>query len=193
MIASSQSQLRKKNNCSVKLQGGLLDHNPREVLVENSCKCVLLNDKKQVPHKILFILLDNRQNKKIWKHGNRKKQNLGKKIREIGWVALITAHQGSFMVLYVWEVLVRKNLTIFEGPQHPCFDRFCISIWWSFSKIETKNFNSDSCFFKLVKLGMISPAAHFPNFLQIGRSQIIAAIIHVRYSGKRFAKLRDIF
>ena len=53
MTRSSHSQLCKKNSCSVKLQGGTLDHNPRKIPVENSwiiilqnnSKCLLLNDK----------------------------------------------------------------------------------------------------------------------------------------------------
>ena len=102
----------------------------------------------------------------------------------------ISARQGSFIVSYVWEIVVRKNLTNFEGCH---FARFYILIWWSFPKIETKNFNSGSCFFKLVKLGTISPAAHFLNCVHIGRSQTIAAIICGLSSGKRFVKLREVF
>ena len=98
--------------------------------------------------------------------------------------------QGGFIVPYVWEIVVRKNLTNFEGCH---FARFYILIWWSFPKIETKNFNSGSCFFKLVKLGTISPAAHFLNCVHIGRSQTIAAIICGLSSGKRFVKLREVF
>ena len=59
--------------------------------------------------------------------------------------------------------------------------------------METKNFNSGSCFFKLVKLGTISPAAHFLNCVHIGRSQTIAAIIYGLSSGKRFIKLEEFF
>ena len=103
---------------------------------------------------------------------------------------LIAARQGGFIVPYVWEIVVRKNLTNFEGCH---FARFYILIWWSFPKIETKNFNSGSCFFKLVKLGTISPAAHFLNCVHIGRSQTIAAIICGLSSGKRFVKLREVF
>ena len=69
MIGSSHAQLCKKNSCSVKLQGGPLDHNPRKIPAENSkimilqsnFKCLLLND-KQMPHEILLILLDEMQN-----------------------------------------------------------------------------------------------------------------------------------
>ena len=50
-------------------------------------------------------------------------------------------------------------------------------IWLSFWKIETKNFNPDPWSFKLVRVGTISPAAHFLNFVHIGRSHTIAAII----------------
>ena len=103
---------------------------------------------------------------------------------------LIVSHQGDFIVLYVWEIVVRKNLTNFEGCH---FARFYILIWWSFPKIETKNFNSGPCFFKLVKLGTISPAAHFLNCVHIGRSQTISAIICGLSSGKCFVKLREVF
>ena len=90
----------------------------------------------------------------------------------------IATRQGGFIVLHVWEIVVRKNLTIFEGCH---FARFYILIWWSFPKIETKNFNSDPCFFKLVKLGTISPAAHFLNCVHIGRRQTIAAMAFVGF------------
>ena len=70
MIGRSHSQLCKKKS-SVKLQGRPLDHIPRKIPVEdnwiivlqNNSKCLLLND-KQVPHKILFSLLDEMQNTK---------------------------------------------------------------------------------------------------------------------------------
>ena len=106
------------------------------------------------------------------------------------WFNLIAARQCDFIVPHVWEMVVRKNLTIFGGCH---FARFYILIWWSFSKIETKNFNSDLCFFKLVKLGMISPAAHFLNCVHIGRCQTITATIHGLSSGKRFVKLKEVF
>ena len=71
MIGSSYSQLCKINSCSVNLQGGPLDHNPRKIPVEdswiiilqNNSKCLLLND-KQMPHEIMFSLLDETQNTK---------------------------------------------------------------------------------------------------------------------------------
>ena len=59
--------------------------------------------------------------------------------------------------------------------------------------METKNFNSALWFFKPVKLGTISPAAHFFNCVHIRRSQAIAAIVCGLSSGKRFAKLREVF
>ena len=68
---------------------------------------------------------------------------------------IIAARQGSFIVPYVWEIVVRKDLTNLEGCQ---FARFYNLIWWSFPKIEIKNFNWDPFFFNLVKLGTISPA-----------------------------------
>ena len=59
--------------------------------------------------------------------------------------------------------------------------------------MKAKNFNSGPCLFKLVKLGKISPAAHFLNCIHIGRSQTIAGIIRGLSSGKRFVKLREVF
>ena len=96
MIGSSHLQLCKKNSCSVKLQGRLLDHNPTKIIVDdswiiilqNNSKCLLLND-KQMPHEILFSLLEEIQTQKKWTDENRKKGNLKKKVREIGWVMLI--------------------------------------------------------------------------------------------------------
>ena len=44
-----------------------------------------------------------------------------------------------------------------------------------------------------LKLGTLSPAAHFLNCVHIGRSQTIAAIICGLSSGKRFVKLREVF
>ena len=71
MIESSHSQLCEKKSCFVKLQGGPLDHNPRKMplanswimILQNNSKCVLLND-KQMPHEILFSLLDEIQKNK---------------------------------------------------------------------------------------------------------------------------------
>ena len=103
---------------------------------------------------------------------------------------VIAARQGGFIVSYVWEVVVRKNLTNFEGCH---FAQFYILIWWSFLKIETKNFKLGPCFFKLVKLGTISPSAHFRYCVHIGRSQTIAAMICDLSSGKRLVKLREVF
>ena len=100
---------------------------------------------------------------------------------------LIDASQGGFIVPYVWEIVVRKNVTNFEGCHFAWFNIF---IWWSFPKIETKNFKSVSCFFKL---GAVPPTAHFLNCVHIGRSQAVAAIICSLSSGKRVIKLRKVF
>ena len=97
--------------------------------------------------------------------------------------------QGGFIVPYVWEIVVRKNLTNFEGYH---LARFYIFVWWSSLKIETKNFNSGPNFFKLVKLGTISSAAHFLNCVQIGRGQTIAANISGLCPGKHFVKLSEV-
>ena len=70
---------------------------------------------------------------------------------------------------------------------------FIILIQLSFLKIETKNFNSDACFFTFVKLGTISPAAYFLNCILIGRSQKTAAIIRALSLGKYFIKLNRRF
>ena len=104
------------------------------------------------------------------------------------WTTIIAARQGGFIVPYVWEIVVRKHVTNFEGCH---FARFYILIWWSFPKIETKNFNLGPYFFKLVRLGTKSPAAHFLNCVHIGRSQMIAAIICGLSSRKHFVKLRN--
>ena len=72
MIGSSHSQLRKKKSCSVKFQGGLLDHNPRKILVENSWIIILQNNSKslfsndkQMPHEILFSLLQKQSSGRV--------------------------------------------------------------------------------------------------------------------------------
>ena len=99
MIGSSHSQLCKKNSCFVKLQGGPLDHtlgklpvkNSWIIILQNNSKCLLLND-KQMPHEILFSLLqllDEIQNTKKMKTRESKERKFEKKVREIGWVVLI--------------------------------------------------------------------------------------------------------
>ena len=96
VIGSSHSQLCKKNSCPVKLQGGPLDHNPRKIPVENNwiiilqnnSKCLLLND-KQMPHVMLFSLLEEIQNTKKTKTWEPKERKFEIKVREIGWVVLI--------------------------------------------------------------------------------------------------------
>ena len=64
MIGSSNSQLYNKNSCSVKFQCRPLDHNPRNVSVENTWLIILQNNSKylflndkQMPHKLLYSLL----------------------------------------------------------------------------------------------------------------------------------------
>ena len=111
-------------------------------------------------------------------------------IISLGTNSFIAAHQGGFIVPHVWEIALRKNLKNFESSY---FARFYILIWWSFPKTETKNLNWGSCFFKLAKLGTISPAAHFLNCVHIGGSQTIAATFCGLSSGKRFVKLREFF
>ena len=96
MIGSSHAQLCKKNSCSVKLQGGYLDHNPREIpvkdswiiILQNNSKYLLLND-KQMPHEILFSLLDEIQSTIKINTGESKERKFETKVREIGRVVLI--------------------------------------------------------------------------------------------------------
>ena len=99
MVGGSHLQLCKKNSCSVKLQGGPLDYNPRKIPVENSwmiilqnnSTCLYLND-KQMPHEILLSLLqllDEIQNTKMMKTRESKERKFEKKVTEIGWVVVI--------------------------------------------------------------------------------------------------------
>ena len=76
--------------------------------------------------------------------------------------SIIATRQYGFIVRHVWEIIVRKSLTIFEGCNFP---RFFILIWLSFQEIDTRNFKSDPWFFDLV------------NCIHIVGSQTIAAII----------------
>ena len=83
MIGSSHSQLCNKNSCSVKMQGGPVDHNPRKIPVEkrwiiisqNNSECLLLND-KQMPHEI--------QNTKKMKTRESKEGKFDKKTKRKG-------------------------------------------------------------------------------------------------------------
>ena len=96
MIGRSHTQLCKKNSCSVKFQDALLDHNPRKmsledswiIILQNDSKCLLLND-KQLPHKILFSLLEERQNTIKMNIRGSKERKFETKVIEIGWVVLI--------------------------------------------------------------------------------------------------------
>ena len=103
---------------------------------------------------------------------------------------VIAARHGGFIVPYVLEIVVRK---ISQSSKVATFLDIILLIWLSFVKIETKNFNSDPCFFNLVKLGTISPAAHFINCVHIGKSQKKAAIIRGLSFGKCFVKLNRRF
>ena len=94
------------------------------------------------------------------------------------------------IVPHVWETVVRKNLTIFEGCH---FTRFYILIWQSFRKSRQRISTRTQAIFTLVKLGTISFAAYFLNCVHVGRSQTIAAIIRGLSSGKRFLKLKRSF
>ena len=63
---------------------------------------------------------------------------------------LITASLGTFIAPHVWEIVGRKNLTIFKGCH---YSRFHIMIPLSFWKIETKNLNSDPHNFNFPRTG----------------------------------------
>ena len=70
---------------------------------------------------------------------------------------LITAPQGGFIAPHVWEIVGRKNLTIFKGCD---YSRFYVMISLSFYKIETKNINSDLRILIFLVQVTIRPAAH---------------------------------
>ena len=70
---------------------------------------------------------------------------------------IIAAPQGGFIAQYIWEIVGRKNLTIFKGCY---YSRFYIMISLSFRKVETKNLNSDPRILIFLVLGSTSPAAH---------------------------------
>ena len=63
---------------------------------------------------------------------------------------------------------------------------------WLYSPVRMGNSSKKKFHKLLVKLGTISPAAHFFNCLHNGRSQTVAAIICGLSSGKRFVKLREV-
>ena len=97
MVGSSHLQLRKKY-CSVKFQDGPLGHNLRQIPVEDSWIIILQNDSKyllsinkQMPHEILFSLLDKIQNKKDEQTRIERKE-IWKKVKGIGWVILIVIY-----------------------------------------------------------------------------------------------------
>ena len=69
---------------------------------------------------------------------------------------LIAPPQGGF-IPYVWEIVGKKNLTIFKGCHYSIFYIIISSSFW---KIETKNLNSDPCILMFLILGTSSPAAY---------------------------------
>ena len=73
---------------------------------------------------------------------------------------MIAAPQGGFIVTLVWEIVGRKNLTIFKGCHH---SRFFIMISSSYSKIETHRLivNSDPGILTSLVLGTTSLATHW--------------------------------
>ena len=72
-------------------------------------------------------------------------------------IIIIAGPQGGFIVPHIWEIVVRKNLTIFKGCH---YSWFYIMISSSFREIETTNLNLDPCVLIFLVLGTRSPAAH---------------------------------
>ena len=54
----------------------------------------------------------------------------------------LSIYSRSFIAPHVWEIVGRKNLTIFKGCH---YSRFFMIISSSFLKIESKKWNSDPC------------------------------------------------
>ena len=54
----------------------------------------------------------------------------------------LSIHCRGFIAPRVWEIVVRKNLTVFKGCH---YSRFYMMISSSFLKIESKKWNSDLC------------------------------------------------
>ena len=106
MIGSSLSKLRKENSCSVKLQGGPPDHNPGEIPVEdgwiiilrNNSKWLLSND-KQMPHEIMFTLLDEIQNTKKMNTRGLKEKGIWKRSKTNS-VSCFDIYQTFFQALF---------------------------------------------------------------------------------------------
>ena len=106
-------------------------------------------------------------------------------------------------LMYPWSLKVFYFCLCLLGQSHsPASKReksqekshnFQRLIFSNLQKINTKNFNSDPCFFNIVTLGTISPVAHFLLCVNIGRRQTIEAVNHSWSSkvssGKRFIKL----
>ena len=143
MIGSSHSQLCKKHSCSVKLKGWPLDYNPRKIPIEdswiiilqNNSKCLLLND-KQMPHEILFGLLEEIQTQKneqtkierkeIWKKSKRNRVSytniyialfafLSSTAEESRWSKLNEMFVfGILFIYYVWLLRLLWN-EVFEN------------------------------------------------------------------------------
>ena len=74
-----------------------------------------------------------------------------------GFLNFIAVLQGGFIAPHAWEIVCRKNLTIFKARH---YSRFYIMIFLSFRKIETKNLNSDPRILIFFVLGTTSSAAN---------------------------------
>ena len=58
------------------------------IILQSNSKCLLLND-KQMPHEILFSLLDEIQNSIKMNTQESKERKFEQKVKEIGYVILI--------------------------------------------------------------------------------------------------------
>ena len=104
-------------------------------------------------------------------------------------IVFIAARQGGFIVPYVWEIVARKNLTIFEGCHFPRFyNWFDWVSWKSRQRISIRT----HAFLILLNWERYH-LLHISLTVHIGRSQKIAAIIRGLSSGKCFVKLNRRF
>ena len=91
-------------------------------------------------------------------------------------VKFVAALQGSFTGSHVWEIVVRKNLTLFEVCH---YSPFYIMISSSFHKINTKSLNLDLCISNCLALETVSlaPLLHI-DYVNIRSGNEIGAAFH---------------
>ena len=103
----------------------------------------------------LSIQFRNSSNSKLFFQG-------GKNLNQVVFfrylkLVLIAASQGGFIASHIWEIVGRKNLTIFKGC---CYSPFCLMILSTFWKTKTKNLNSDPRILIFLVLGTALPAGY---------------------------------